>query len=88
MLIPHVQPIVIAAAGQVLIVRRPFEAADLLPMAGQASLRLQLRRPRIPLDDPTIPRPTRQDVTVPGQGAHASRMAIELVSVPWSKPEL
>jgi len=81
MLIPHVQPIVIAAAGQVLIVRRPFEATHLLPMAGQSPFRLQLWRPRIPLDDPTIPRPTRQDVTVPGQGAHAGRMAIKLVDL-------
>lgn len=50
-------------------------------MSGQSALRLQLRRSRIPLYDPTVSRPARQDVTVPCQGAHTRRMAIQFVDL-------
>ena len=36
--VPHEELVVVAAAGQVLVVRRPLEAAHLLPVTGQPPL--------------------------------------------------
>lgn len=81
MLIPHIQTIVVATAGQILIVWRPFQPAHLLSMASKTPLRLQLGCTCVSLYDPSIPRPTRQDVTVPSQRTHACRVSIEFVNL-------
>lgn len=81
MLIPHIQTIVVATAGQILIVWRPFQPAHLLSMASKTPLRLQLGCTCVSLYDPSIPRPTRQDVAVPSQRTHACRVSIEFVNL-------
>lgn len=85
MLIPHIQTIVVATAGQILIVWRPFQSAHLLSMASKAPLRLQLRCTCVSLYNPAIPRPTRQYVAVPGQRTHACRVSIEFVNLEEGK---
>lgn len=80
-LIPYIESVIVAATGQILIIRRPFQATHLLPVPGQPSFRLQLRCSRIPLDDPSVPRSARQDIAVPGQSPHARRVAVQLVDL-------
>lgn len=77
--VPDVEPIVVATAGQILIVGRPLEAADLLSMGAQLALGHEAGGAHVPLKDHPVARARREDLPVPGQGADARRVPEEFV---------
>lgn len=64
--VPDIESVIIATGRQLLIVRRPFEATDLLPVTSQLTLRHNRRRSHVALEDVSIPGSRGQDVPVPG----------------------
>ena len=76
---PDEELVVVAARGEKLVVRRPFQTAYLLPVSAQLPLRYRGRRPDVPLQDETVSASGREEIAVPRQGAHSCRVAFERV---------
>ena len=67
---PDEQFVVVAATGEVLVVRRPLEAADLLPVPHQPPLRVDPRSPHVSLQDQPVSAARAQTVPGPGESSH------------------
>ena len=72
---PNEQFVVVAAAGEVLVVRGPLESAHLLPVSHQPPLRVDPRGPHVSLQDQPVPAARAESVARPGQSSHPGAVA-------------
>lgn len=71
---PNVDDVVVPAAGQVSVIAGPLERTDLLGVSFHGGHQV-LRDPDVVVEDEATTRAAGHDVLVPGEDAHAGRMA-------------
>src|SRR5699024_3240528 len=75
--VPNEDAVIVAARGQMLIVRRPLEATHFLSVALQLTFWHHTGRSDIALQDVPITRARAEDVTVPSERSNASIVTFE-----------
>lgn len=62
-----------------LVVRRPLQTADLLPVAGQPTLGHHGRSANVALQNVPVSTAGAEDVAIPGERTDSRRMALQII---------